>query len=314
MSRKPYRIIFMGTPEFAVPSLGSLIEHGENVVAVVSQPDRPRGRGRKLTPTPVKALALSHDIPILQPTKIRTEEFLATIRSFDPDIIVVTAYGRILPSPLLALPSLGAINVHGSLLPKYRGAAPIQWALINNETEAGVTIMQVDEGMDTGDILLPAAIPIEPDDTTATLAPKLAELGGATLVKALDLLKENKLPPQKQDDSLATMAPLLTKEQGQIDWSLPAIAISGLIRGLDPWPKAYSSLKGKRYKLFSPQVISAPATEEPGTLCQADEDGLVIATGEGQLRIRAIQKEGARRINVADFLRGLPLAPGIIFK
>lgn len=314
MNRKPYRIIFMGTPEFAVPSLRSLIDHGENVVAVVSQPDRPKGRGRKLAPTPIKALALSADIPVLQPTKIRTQDFHDTIASFLPDLIVVTAYGRILPGSLLSLPPLGTINVHGSLLPKYRGAAPIQWALINSEPETGVTIMQMDEGMDTGDILLPADIPVDPDDTTVTLAPKLAELGGKALVEALDLLRENKLPPQKQDDSQATLAPLLTKEQGQIDWSMSAIAISGLIRGLDPWPKAYSTLDGQQYKLFSPQVLDTQNNEKPGTLCQADEDGLVITTGEGQLRIRAIQREGARRMNVGDFLRGQSLSPGSIFK
>ncbi len=314
MNGNPYRIVFMGTPEFAVPSLRSLIEHGEEVVAVVSQPDRPKGRGRKLAPTPTKALALSADIPVLQPTKIRTQEFHDTIQSYEPDLIVVTAYGRILPGSLLSLPPLGIINVHGSLLPKYRGAAPIQWALINSEPETGVTIMQMDEGMDTGDILLPAAISVDDDDTTVTMAPKLAKLGGKALVQALDLLRENKLPPHKQDDSQATMAPLLTKEQGQIDWSMSALAISGLIRGLDPWPKAYSSLDGKKYKLFSPQVIDNPSTEKPGTLCLADNDGLVIATGEGQLRIRAIQKEGAKRMKVGDFLRGHPLSSGSIFK
>ena len=308
------RIIFMGTPEFAVPSLSALLETGKNVVAVVSQPDRPKGRGRKLAPTPVKVLAEKHGIPVLQPTKIRTEEFHRTIAAYKPDLITVTAYGRILPGSLLDLPPLGTINVHGSLLPKYRGAAPVQWAVLNGEKEAGVTIMQMDEGMDTGDILLPAAIPIEPEDTSGTLAAKLAALGGQKLVEAIDLLAEGKLSPQKQNDSRATTAPLLTKEMGHIDWTKSAEEISNLIRGLDPWPMAYTIHEGSWLRLFKPAVIVGHAEEEPGTLRRADADGLLITTDENYLLVREIQRQGGKRMSVEDFLRGRPLAKGIRFQ
>ncbi len=314
MNNNPYRIIFMGTPEFAVPSLKALLVHGENVVAVVTQPDRPKGRGRKLTPPPVKELALQEGLPVLQPTKIRTDDFLNSLREFSPDLIVVTAYGRILPGPLLNLPPLGTINVHGSLLPKYRGAAPIQWAVINGETETGITIMQMDEGMDTGDILLPGALAIEPDDTAGTLSVKMAELGGRLLVEALKLLKAGKLTPHKQDESQATMAPPLTKELGRIDWSKPAFALSCLIRGLDPWPTAYTHLDGKLLRLFSPRVIEDQVDQQPGTLCRADAEGLLIATSKDYLLVKAVQLEGSKRMPVDAFLRGRPLTPGIKFQ
>ena len=314
MTKQPYRIVFLGTPEFAVPSLQALLDHGENVVCVVTQPDRPKGRGRKLTAPPVKELALQADIPVLQPTKIRTEEFREAIAAYKPDLMVVTAYGRILPGPLLSLPRLGTFNVHGSLLPNYRGAAPSQWALINKEAETGVTIMQMDEGLDTGDMLLPAAIPIDPADTTATLAPKLAALGGEALVRALDLLKEGKLPPIKQDDNLATLAPPLTKDQGVIDWNQPATAISGLIHGLDPWPTASSSIDNKRFKLFASTVVPGTDMPPPGTLCAADKNGLLIATNADFLLVHEIQMEGARRMPVEVFLNGRCLPIGKRFE
>ncbi len=304
MTKELYRIIFMGTPEFAVPALRGLLDHGENVVGVVTQPDRPKGRGRRLTPPPVKLLAQEAGVPVIQPEKIRTKEFLDQIREFAPDLITVAAYGRILPGALLFLPPLGSINVHASLLPNYRGAAPIQWAIINGEKETGVTIMQMDEGLDTGDILLPGSIPIEEDDTTGSLAVKLSNLGGKLLVQALDLMRAGTLVPQKQDDSGATLAPPLSKEQGRIDWHQPASAISCLIRGMDPWPSAYTILGGKRYKLFSPLIIKEQAPESPGNVIKADAQGLVVATGEGYLRVLELQKEGARRMTVADYLRG----------
>lgn len=303
----------MGTPEFAVPSLSALLEHNEQVVAVITQPDRPKGRGRKLTPPPVKELAKKAGLPVLQPTKIRTEEFLAELRSYSPDLFIVTAYGRILPGPLLRLPPFGTINVHGSLLPKYRGAAPVQWAVINGETETGITIMQMDEGLDTGAILLPGAIPIHPMDTAGSLAKKLAELGGRLLIEALNRLREGSLPPIKQDDSLATLAPPLTKEQGKIDWKKSAKEISCLIRGLDPWPTAYTTLDGERLRLFAPQVIADAGPEEPGTLCRADADGLLIATGRGYLLAKEVQREGGRRMGAASFLSGHAMMKGIVF-
>jgi len=314
MNDKLYRIIFMGTPDFAVPSLKALLDRGEKVMAVVTQPDRPKGRGRKLTPPPVKEVAEAAGIPVLQPTKIKTPEFRAELKAFEPDLIVVAAYGRILPASILFLPPLGSINVHGSLLPKYRGAAPVQWAIINCEHETGITIMRMDEGLDTGDILLPGKIDIDRDDTAGTLAVKMADLGGRLLVEALDLLREDRLPPIKQDDHRATLAPPLTKEDGRIDWIRPATAISCLIRGTDPWPTAYTGLEDKTIRLFAPVVIHEPATEEPGTLLRADADGLLIATGDGKLLVREVQLEGSRRMGAASFLNGHPLTVGMRFR
>jgi len=308
-----YRIIFMGTPEFAVPSLQALLDHGEQVVAVVCQPDKPKGRGRKLSPPPVKELALATGIPILQPTKVRTAEFLEELRSYQPDLMVVTAYGRILTGPVLSLPRQGTINVHGSLLPKYRGAAPVQWAVLNGDTETGITIMQMDEGMDTGDILLPGRLTIEPEDTAGTLAVKMAELGGRLLIEALERLKVGNLPPQKQDESLVTLAPPLSKELSAINWQRSAQDISCQIRGLDPWPMAHTTLEGKWLRLFAPQVIAGPVREAVGTLCRANKNGLVVATGEDYLRLGEVQLEGSKRMSADAFLRGRPLTPGLRF-
>ncbi|NOX80528.1 MAG: methionyl-tRNA formyltransferase, partial [Deltaproteobacteria bacterium] len=232
MSSKPLRIIFMGTPDFAVPALRALVNGPDLVVAVICQPDRARGRGRKTGAPPVKILAEKHHLAVLQPASIRTDDFFARVKELAPDLIVVAAYGKILPGRLLRLPPLGTINVHGSLLPKYRGAAPIQWALINGEQETGITIMQVDEGMDTGDILLQASRPIKDDDTAGSLFAALAELGGETLMNAISQLKKGQLPAVRQDDSLATGAPMLTKEQGHLDWHRPARDLHCLIRGL----------------------------------------------------------------------------------
>ncbi len=301
----------MGTPEFAVSSLQALLDSRHEVVAVVTQPDRPRGRGRKLTAPPIKDLALKAGLPVLQPTAIKTAEFREELAGYQADVFAVTAYGRILPGPLLNLPAMGTINVHGSLLPKYRGAAPVQWAILNGETEAGVTIMQMNEGLDTGDILLPGAIPIAADDTAATMAVKLAELGGRLLVEALDKLQGGELKAQPQDESLATEAPPLTKEQGQIDWFEPALAISCRIRGLDPWPSAYTVLNGKRLRLFKPEIVSHPDTNEPGTICKADKNGLLIATGLEYLLIKEVQLEGSKRMAVGPFLQGHKLEPTI---
>ncbi|ADH85070.1 methionyl-tRNA formyltransferase [Desulfurivibrio alkaliphilus] len=313
MSRsRPYRIIYMGTPEFAVAPLQALLDHGEEVAAVVCQPDRPKGRGKKLSPPPTKELAEHKGIPVLQPSKIRTDEFLDEIRSYQPDLLVVAAYGRILPGPLLNLPPLGTINIHGSLLPAYRGAAPIQWAIINGEAETGVTIMQMDEGMDTGDILLQRRMPIHDDDTSGSLAARMSALGGQALVEALELLKADQLPPIKQDDTQATMAPLLCKTMADIDWKLPATKISCLIRGLDPWPLARTTLEGQILRLFKPATASEPAGAPPGTITmlQPENNLLGIATGEGCLLVEEIQREGGKRLPIGAFHRGHPLKLG----
>jgi methionyl-tRNA formyltransferase len=308
----PLRIIFMGTPDFAVASLQALLAGPDEVVAVVSQPDKPKGRGKKLSPTPVKTLAAAHGIPVLQPLKIRTEAFRDELLAFRPDLVVVAAYGRILPPSLLHLAPFGAINVHGSLLPRHRGAAPVQWAIITGDREVGVTIIQMDEGMDTGDILLADAMEADPDETAGSLFVKLAELGGRTLRRAIDRLKTGDLPPTPQDHSRATAAPMLKKEDGIIDWSLPAERLHCLIRGLDPWPAAACRIGGQRCNLFSPEVIHKDSAAAPGTLVAADREGLLIATGYNLLLIREIQPEGRKRMAVSAFLCGHPLAVGTL--
>lgn len=312
MTPAPLRIIFMGTPDFAVASLSALLQGPDQVVAVVTQPDRPKGRGKKLTPPPVKVLASEQGIPVLQPLKIRTEEFRDELATFSPDLVVVTAYGRILPTALLSLAPMGCINVHGSLLPRHRGAAPIQWAVINGDKEVGVTIIRMDEGMDTGDILLTSSFPADPEETAGSLFTKLAELGSRTLLEAIARLKVNDLPATPQDHSQATTAPMLKKEDGIIDWSLPAEKLHCLIRGLDPWPAASCLIDGLRLRLFSPEVIHKDSLAQPGTLVRAERDGLLIATGRNLLLIKEIQPEGKKRMPASAFLCGHSLTAGTV--
>ena len=307
------RIIFMGTPDFAVPALQTLLDGPDQVICVICQPDRKKGRGKKLSPPPAKVLAEQAEIAVLQPASVGTNTFLDQVRTLQPDLIVVAAYGKILPDTLLNLPPLGAINVHASLLPKYRGAAPIQWAIIRGERETGITIMQVDQGMDTGDILLQTLLPISENDTSATLFDKLSQLGGQTLLKAIALVKKKKLPPIAQDNRLATEAPMLTKEMGHLDWSKSATELHCLIRGLDPWPSAYGFLAGKRYRFFAPKVVAEKTDQPPGTLCRADKQGLLIATGRDCLLIREIQPEGKKRMTVQACLCGMSLPVGATF-
>jgi len=306
----PLRIIFMGTPLFALPSLQALLDGPDQVVCAVCRTDSCQGRGRKVCPPPVKTLAAQAGIPVLQPESIRTEEFFETIRAFQPDLMVVIAYGKILPGRLLRLPRLGTVNVHGSLLPKYRGAAPVQRALINGEAETGVTIMQMDEGIDTGDILLPARLPVTQDDTGGTLSGKLARLGSQALIEAISRLKAGQLAPVRQDDSQATYAPMLNKEEGHLDWSRPASELHCLIRGLDPWPSAYSFLDGRRFRFFQPQVVPGEVNEPPGAICRADCSGILVAAGKEYLLIREIQPEGKKRMCVQACICGMQLPIG----
>ncbi len=303
-------LIFMGTPDFAVPTLEALIRSRHRVRLVVSQPDRPRGRGRKLMPTPVKKCASAAGIEVVQPEKVRTAEFEERLRAENPDLIVVVAFGRILPGNIINIPRLGTVNVHGSLLPRYRGAAPIQRAIINGDDTTGITIMQMDEGMDTGDILLQEELAISPDDTSGTLFVRMADLGGRMLVQALDLLVAGELEPIKQDDNLATMAPPLKKEEAVPDWNRPAAEISCLIRGLDPWPLIKAELDGEAIRLFSPRVVSGESDRPPGTIVRADENGVMIACGRDFLLVRELQRPGGKRLAAAEFLRGRPLTPG----
>lgn len=258
----------------------------------------------------MKILAEETGVPVLQPTCICDNEFLKTISDLQPDLIVVTAYGRILPGRLLNLPRFGTINVHGSLLPKYRGAAPIQWSVINGEAETGVTIMQMNEGVDTGDILLSIKLPISEDDTSGTLFAKLADLGGQALFEALSRIKQGNLTPIPQDDTLSCSAPMLKKEMGQLDWTKSAQELHCLIRGLDPWPSAYGFIDERRFRFFKPQVIAGEVTEKPGTLCRADKNGVLIATGKDYLLIREIQPEGKKRMCVQACICGMKLPIG----
>jgi methionyl-tRNA formyltransferase len=313
MSKDGYRIIFMGTPDFAVPTLIQLLHSDHQVVAVVTQPDKKKGRGKKLASPPVKEVAEQADIPVLQPTKIKTEEFLSELKSYTPDLIVVVAYGRILPKSIFTLPPLGCINVHGSLLPKHRGAAPIQWAIIAGDSKAGVTIMQMNEGMDTGDVLLRAEVDVALDETAGSLFIKLASLGAETLVTALTKLQNDDLSPQKQDHENATKAPPLNKEMGLIDWSKSAEELQCLIRGLDPWPSAYTYLDGKRYRLFSPKVVHKDSEKPAGTVLLADNNGLLITTGSNALLVGELQPEGKKRMSVEAFLCGHPVPKGSRF-
>jgi methionyl-tRNA formyltransferase len=312
MTTAPLRIIFMGTPDFAAANLSALLAGPDQVVAVVSQPDRAKGRGKKVSPPPTKVLAEAAAIPILQPEKIKTEEFRNGLLSYQPDLIVVAAYGRILPQSLLELAPMGCINVHGSLLPGYRGAAPIQWAIIKGETEVGVTIIQMDQGMDTGDMLLKAKIAAEPQETAGSLMGKLATLGGKTLLQAIKGLKEGTITPVPQNGSQATMAPMLKKDDGLIDWSKSAKEIECLIRGLDPWPSAFCFLLENRLRLFSPEVVFVESIVQHGTVLQADRRGMLVACGRNALQIHELQPEGKKRMTVESFCCGHSINPGTV--
>ena len=298
------RIVFMGTPEFAVPSLEALLRSDDQVVGVVSQPDRPKGRGHQLVAPPVKLVAERAGIPILQPLKIRTPEFLQALSTWQPDLIAVAAYGRILHTPILRLPPMGCVNVHGSLLPKHRGAAPVQWAVINGETETGITTMLMDEGMDTGPMLLQEKLDISRDDTAGTLAPRLAELGGRLLVDTIAQLKAGTLMPKKQDDGQATLAPLLKKEDGLIDWTMSATLLANRVRGLSPWPGAYTFFGEERWNIWKAVSNEGMTTDKPGTIVAVNKQAIVVATGSGLLDIHEIQTANSKRMFVGQFLAG----------
>lgn len=305
------RIVFMGTPDFAVPSLEALLKSEDQVVGVVTQPDRPKGRGQEVIPSPVKVVCQREGIPVLQPLKMKDPAFLDALRQWKPDVIAVTAYGRILPPAILTLPPRGCINVHGSLLPKYRGAGPIQWAVIRGERETGITTMFMAEGMDTGDMLLRETVEIRPDDTAGTLAPRLAEVGGRLLVETLRRLKAGTLTPQPQDHAQATMAPLLKKEDGLIDWALTATEIANRVRGLSPWPGAYTYVNGERWTLWRVAVGDESQRADPGIVTKVTKDRVDVATGGGTIQILDIQPSNSRRMTMAQYLAGHRLSEGV---
>ena len=305
-------IVFFGTPAFAVPSLEHLVASRHEVRGVVTQPDRPRGRGQKLVDAPVKAAARRHGIPVYQPERLRDPAVTAAIAAWQPDLGVVAAYGKLIPDDLLALPRLGMINVHASLLPKYRGASPVHRAIIDGEAETGVTIMQVVKVLDAGDMLAKVVRPIALDETSDVLERDLADLGARLLIETIDRLEAGVVSAEAQDERLVTYAPRLMKEDGIVDWTLPAAAIHNRVRGLYPWPHAYSYLDGARIILLKTHVVSdASAVGEPGIVGDVSRDAIHVATGDGIIAIDELQAEGRRPVTTREFLAGRPLRPGI---
>jgi methionyl-tRNA formyltransferase len=297
----PFRTVFMGTPGFAVPALSALAG-SEAVTLVVTNPDRPSGRGQILSPPPVKIEAQRLGLPVFQPEKARNPDSVARIEAEKPDLIVVVAYGHILPKVILDIPARGCINVHASLLPKYRGAAPINWAVVRGETVTGVTIMKMDVGMDTGPILHAREIPIGEDDTAETLYPRLSLLGAEALMEALRRIREGTLPEIPQEDSLATFAPILRKEHGRIDWAKPARDVRNLIRGMTPWPSAHASHDGKPLKILSVSVREGRGA--PGEILDVGREGILVACGDGALALGLVQPEGGKVMASRDYARG----------
>jgi methionyl-tRNA formyltransferase len=304
------KVLFLGTAEFACPTLEALLASPHEVIGVVTQPDRPKGRGQKTIATPVKSLAQKAGLPVHQPEKIRDPAFLKILESIKPEIIVVVAYGQILSAPVLAFPARGCVNVHGSLLPKYRGAAPIVRAILGGETRTGITTMFMDPGMDTGPILLTEETEIGEEDTAGTLHDRLARVGAHLLLRTLEGLETNTITPKPQDHSRATLAPKIEKEEARIRWSAPARQTFNQIRAFDPWPGAFTLLAGRILKLFRPRLIEGGAQEPPGTIVQASDEGLRVAAPQGYLLVREAQVESRPRMRVSDFLRGNPLPAG----
>jgi len=302
----------MGTPDFAVPSLKALHNSGHEIALVVTQPDRPRGRGQKVMFSPVKEAALELGYDILQPLSVRTPEFYEKVTALSPDIFVVVAFGHILPKKVLSIPEKGAINLHASLLPKYRGPAPIQRAIINMEKETGVTAMLMNEGLDTGDILLSAKTEIYSKETSSSLHDRLSLIAGDLLILTLSGICTNSIKPVSQDNSLSTYAPLLKKKNGIIDWSKPAEEIEAFIRGMTPWPGAFTFIGSKRLKIFDSDVVFIDSKGDPGTVTGGTRDKLCIATGKYLLSIKEIQEESGKRLSVKDYLRGSNISPGTI--
>ena len=301
------KIVFMGTPDFAVPCLKTLNENYE-VIAVITQPDRPKGRGQKLTPSPIKEYALEHNLTVLQPEKIKTSETEEQLKKLAPDLIVVVAFGQILSKAILEIPQLGCINVHASLLPKYRGAAPIHWSIINGETKTGITTMYMDVGLDTGDMILKEEVSISAKMNTGELHDTLMNIGAKTLLQTIKQIAEGSVVRNKQNDAEASYAPLLTKELERINWLLPAQEIYNLVRGLNPWPVAFSIFKGKKLKIWQTKVIDNVTIGEIGTVLSLTETGFTVQTGKGILEILELQPESKRKMTAKDFVCGNQIA------
>lgn len=304
------KVVFMGTPDFAKGVLESVIEAGHEVLLVVTQEDKPKGRGKEIAFTPVKEAAIAHNIPVFQPKRVKSEESVAKLKEYDADVFVVVAYGQIMSKEILDMPKYGCVNVHASLLPKYRGAAPIQWAVIDGEKYTGVTTMKMDEGIDTGDIIEMLEYEIAKDETGGSLFDKLMELGSELIVSTLEKLENGTAVLKKQDHSLSTHTKMLTKQMGRIDFSKSASEIERLIRGLNPWPSAFTSLNGKTLKIWKAEVIENDDTDDFGKIVKASKDELYIQTGKGILSVVELQLEGKKRMNIKDFLSGYNIEVG----
>ena len=306
------KAVFMGTPDFSVPVLDALVKAGHEVLAVVTQTDKPKGRGKEMQPTPVKEAALKHNIPVYQPLKVREEEFVEKLKEMNPEVIVVVAYGQVLPKSILDIPKYGCINVHASLLPKYRGAAPIQRVVLDGEKVTGVTTMYMEEGLDTGDMLLKEEITLDEKETYGSLHDRLKELGGPIAVKTLKALEGGTAVRIKQNDEEANYAKMIKKSMGKIDFNDEAVVIERLIRGMNPWPSAYTSFNGKTLKIWGADVIEKEYDGVPGEIVEIDKDSFVIKTGKGALKILSLQLEGKKRMDTDAFLRGVKIEKGVI--
>ena len=308
------RIVYMGTPDFAVEPLEAIIKAGYEVAAVVTQPDKQKGRGKEVKMTPVKVCALRHGIPVFQPVKIKEPEAVAELEKYQADLFVVAAFGQLLSEEILNMPEYGCINIHASLLPAYRGAAPIQWAVLNGEKESGVTIMQMDKGLDTGDMLLKRSVELSPKETGDSLHDKLMHLGAELIVEALSKLEKGELVPEKQKDELSSYAKKLTKAMGQIDWSKDAVSLERWIRGLNSWPSAYTFFGGKTLKIWEAQVTEENGAQkaEPGQVVSVSRESFTVACGQGEQQILSLQLEGKKRVSTREFLLGYQVEPGMI--
>ena len=309
------KVVYMGTPDFSVGALEAIINSGHEVTAVVTQPDKPKGRSKELQISPVKACALKYNLPVFQPVKIKETEAIAKLREFEADIFVVAAFGQILSKEILTMPKYGCINIHASLLPKYRGASPIQWAVLNGEEVSGVTIMQMDEGIDTGDILMQETVTLDVKETGESLFDKLAVCGADLIVKALDAIEAGEVTPIKQDEAASTHVGMLKKEFGRMDFSQDAVVLERKIRGLNSWPSAYTYFKGKTLKIWDADVADASgfAKAQCGEVVDVTKDSFLVMTGNGLLAIKDVQLEGKKRMDVKSFLLGNTIEKGMVF-
>ena len=311
------KIVFMGTPDFAVPSLQALIDAGHEIVLVVTQPDKPKGRGNKMAMPPVKELALTYEIPVYQPEKVKNDAFVDTLKSYEADLMITVAYGKILSEAALKATPLGCINVHASLLPRYRGSAPLWWVIINGEEKTGISTMYTDVGMDTGDIIDVAEFPIPEDMTVGELSDQMADLGAKTLLVTLEKLEQGTLKRTPQEDALATYAPMIEKQLGEINWANMSREIHNLVRGTNPWPVAYTFYEEQRMRIFSTDFrvdykLAEMGKEEPGTILKVDDTGIWVATGDGVLLVKEVQVDSGKRMWVKEYIRGHQVKVGTV--